>query len=95
MNERKILTELIRPARMAYEVDRLMITHGVEYSAFFKICGDIADAIFHFIDEHADPFETSITYTAVFSDDLSEEQRIDMLINEYRKNHPPISERMT
>ena len=89
-----VLAKLVRIARQALEIVNTLNTANIRYgrdqvfTVFDDFYGNAADAIYALIGEHTETFEESVTYLVLNTPVLSEERRVQMLMEEYEKNHP-------
>lgn len=86
MDIAETLARLVRTARNAFRADDCLTSLGFGQTAFEKIYGDLADAIYYLIGERSESFETSITHLALNAAHLSDDDRVSMLLAEYEKN---------
>ena len=83
MNEKKVLTHLIRAGRDALNMENVLNSFGYKETPYFNLYGEIADAIYLMIGEEVDPFDQSVTHTVmhdpVTSDEAAAEHLAEML----------------
>lgn len=89
MNEiRDALSRLVKAAMRAKAMQEHYLKIGIDDQPWFEIWGDILDGIYSLIGEHTDTFDHSATFITMNAPILSNERRTEMLLSEYRKNHP-------
>lgn len=86
MNIEESLKRMLSIAVRSAKANEVMERIGFSSSPFFEIYGEAADAIFFLIGDRADRFENSVTYRALHEESLSEEERLEILMNEYKRN---------
>lgn len=91
MNIEESLKRMIHIAVSSAEADEAMRSIGFSSSPFFEIYGEAADAIFFLIGDRADRFENSVTYRAIHEEGLSEDERLAILMDEYKRNKGEVS----
>jgi len=84
----EVLKKMIRASEKARKIDAVLKPLGYSDNPFFDIFGDIADAVYSLVGEKKDNFEESATYWALTGDVLPEEDKLDILLEIYRKNRP-------
>lgn len=86
---RNALRKIVKADRRIQELRELYIKVGLNDDPLFETHGDLMDAVYTIIGEHLDgEFEDSITALAMETPFLNNERRVEMLMAEYRKNHP-------
>ena len=73
---------------MARNMDDGLIKHGYSNTPYADIFEGIADAIFYLVEENANRFEDSLTYILLYTDAITDESKVDLLLREYDKNRP-------
>ena len=86
----KALSWIIRAASKAKKFDDGLIKHGYSINPYGEIFEFLSDAVYCLIGEHASRFEDSLTYIAFNADVLSDEHKISILFDEYKKNRPAL-----
>ena len=61
---------------------------GLDDNPHHEAYGDMMDAIYYLIGEHTEEFDKSVTYLAINAPILTDERRTELLLSEYRMNHP-------
>ena len=87
MNIESILECLVRIAMKSLYISDQMSLLGFTDNPYFSIFGNAADAIYNLIGEHADPFDDSVTYRTIHQFMFSEHDCVQILLEEFRKNH--------
>ena len=85
---KEALLRMIRAADKALEMDKALSNHGYKENPYADIFGDIADAIYYLVGEKKNCFEDSVTYWVLHGDLLTEEDKLEILLEVYRKNRP-------
>ena len=85
MDIRNSLTPLVAAARKAHALNESMMELGYGNNPYQDIFGDTADAIWYLIGENEQTFTESVTYHALTDDDLTTEQRVDLLMKSYER----------
>jgi len=86
----KALAWIVRAASKAKKLDDGLIKHGYSTNPYGEIFECLSDAVYCLIGEQANRFEDSLTYIAFNADVLSEEHKISILLDEYKKNRPAL-----
>ncbi len=86
----KALSWIIRAASKAKKFDDGLIKHGYSTNPYGEIFECLSDAVYCLIGEQANRFENSLTYITFNADVLSEEHKVSILMNEYKKNRPAL-----
>ena len=84
----KALKLLVKLARLEFEKSRLYERSGMADDTYFDTFGYLADIIYFIVGEKTDSFDESVTYSAMHDDAIYNEQRVEMLMEEYQRNHP-------
>ena len=84
------LFRMLRAAGIAKQMDDDLVKHGYSDSPYADIFGDIADAIYYLIGEQKNMFEDSLTYRMLHTDAITDECKVSLLMDEYRKNRPAL-----
>lgn len=84
------LLRMLRAAERTRQMDEDLVKHGYSNSPYADIFGDIADAIYYLIGEQKNRFEDSMTYIMLHTDAITDECKVSLLMNEYRKNRPAL-----
>ena len=87
-NVRDALLRMVRAARDSKRLQEAFLDVGLKDNMIFNIYGDIAEAIYKLIGEHTESIEESVTNLVLTTPLLTEDRRVEMLIAEYKKNHP-------
>ena len=85
---KEVLTHLIRASETARQMDAAMHDLGYTNNPYIDIFGEIADAVYYLLGEKKECFEDSATYWALNGDRLSEDDKLTILLEIYRKNRP-------
>lgn len=89
MNEiRDALLRMVKTAMFLKKMAEAYTTLGLDDNPHHEAFGDLVDAIYYIVGEHTEEFEKSVTWLAVTAPILTEERRAELLMSEYRKNHP-------
>ena len=86
MDVRDSLKRMVRVTLSAKQLHDAMNKLGYCYTPYFDIYAELIDAIYALIGEKTGTLEESVTYTALFSEGLSESERVDMLMTELERN---------
>lgn len=73
MNEKKVLTHLIRAGRDAINLENVLNQFGYKETPYFNLYGEIAEAIYAMLGEDTKSFDQSITH-AVMHDPLTPDE---------------------
>lgn len=68
------MTSLVRAAKEAQRMDQFMIQQGYGNTPYAQIYGNIADAVYHLLDENVESFGGSLAERVLEDPGLSEEQ---------------------
>ena len=83
MNQKKVLTHLIRAGRDALHLEQTLNSIGYKETPYFNLYGEIADAIYCMLDEDTESFDESVTHAAIHdpltSDELAAEELAKLL----------------
>lgn len=85
---RYIVMKLVKAALSTKTIQEAYLTVGLNDNMLFDIYGNIIDALYKLTGEDTETLESSVTYLAITAPLLTEERRAEMLMAEYRKNHP-------
>ena len=85
---RDALLRLVRAARDSKRLQEAFLDVGMKDNMIFGIYSEVASAICTLIGEQDKNFEESVTSLAITTPLLTEDRRVEMLMAEYRKNHP-------
>lgn len=89
MNEIKdALLRLVTAARDTKRLQEAFVNVGLKDNMIFGVYSEISSAIYDLIGEKTDTFEESVTNLVLTVPYLTNERRAEMLMAEYRKNHP-------
>ena len=83
MDAKRTLTLMVRAAREAQKFDSMLSANGYDNNPYFKIYGDIVDAVYAFLGEDTTSLDESVTGMVMSSNDLTEEQCVEILLNKY------------
>lgn len=81
MDAKRTLTLMVRAAREAQKFDSMLSENGYDDNPYFKIYGDIVDAVYAFLGEDAASLDESVTGRVMSRDDITEEQCVEILLN--------------
>lgn len=85
---RDALLRMVKTAMFLKKMAEAYTTLGLDDNPHHEAFGDLVDAIYYIVGEHTEEFEKSVTWLAVTAPILTEERRAELLMSEYRKNHP-------
>lgn len=87
---RRTLIWMMRAISRAKAMDEILVSSGYSANPYADICDNISDAIYHLIGETEHRFENSLTYITLHADAITDEHKIELLLNEYKKNRPAL-----
>ena len=87
MDDKRVLSRLVNVAMKTSKLSEMLSEHGYIDNPFFDLHGDVADTIYDLIGEHTDEFSESVTSLVLSSDNITDDQRVNILSYHYRKNH--------
>lgn len=82
------LLRMVTAAMNTKRLQEAFVDAGLKDNMVFGVYSDIADAIYHLIGEETETFESSVTSIALETPLLNTNRRVEILMAEYRKNHP-------
>ena len=82
------LLRLVKAGLSTKKMQEAYLTVGLDDNRLFEIYGNILDAVYDLIGEHTNTFEESVTHLAMTAPILTDDRRAELLMIEYRKNHP-------
>ena len=85
---KEALLHLIRASEIARKMDATMNSLGYSNNPYADIFGELADGIYYLLGEKKEYFEDSATHWALNGDVLPEQDKVDILLEVYRKNRP-------
>ena len=85
---KEALERLVFIARQAKQIDAMFTEMGYNDTPWFETYGQAMDAIYVLIGEDTGTLDESVTYDAVRGEEYTDDQRIKLLMDEYRKNRP-------
>ena len=85
MDERSVLSRLVKIARKTLLLSNHLGSIGYDNNPYADIYGDAADAIYYMLGERTNNFCESITYMVLTSEKITDAQRVDILLNQYTK----------
>lgn len=86
MNSKLVMEKLVAAASEANNLDRKMSEAGYTGTPYWFIFGNIAEAIFAFVNEKADDFNDSVTCRVFRNDSLTDPERVRILMTAYELN---------
>ena len=86
MNEKRVLTHLVKAARDAIHMERVLKEIGYKETPYFGLYGEIADAMYCLIGEETETFTESETHNAINDTYTPDEECAERLMDIYRKN---------
>ena len=87
MNVQEALKGIVNGAERAYNVDRLLQSAGYVETPYWDIYCTLADTLYRMIGEKTETFEQSVTCKALTAEDLTNNQRVNLLMKEYERNY--------
>ena len=88
---KRTLTWLIRAASKAMRMDQGLTDDGYPTNPYGDIFNDLSDAIYHLIGECSHHFEDSLTYIVLHTDAITDDSKVQLLLNVYRKNRSALA----
>lgn len=79
MNEKFVLTHLIRAGRDALHLEQTLNSIGYKETPYYNLYGEIADAIYALIGEETDSIDESETHHAIHDIGMSDETAAEYL----------------
>ena len=86
MNEKAVLTHLVRAARDAIHLEKVLEEIGYKDTPYFNLYGEIAEAMYCLLNENTETFTESETYNAIHDIYTPDETCAEYLENIYRCN---------
>lgn len=86
------LLRLVKAGREIKSLQETYLKVGLNDNPLFEAYGDICEAIYNIVGEHTEEFADSVTNLAMTTPMFTNERRTEMLMAEYRKNHPEAPE---
>lgn len=78
---KEILMKMVEVAMKAKGLSNSMEEQGYQDNPYWDMYALAADAIYALIGEHTDTFDSSVTYNALNDEELSNEERVNLLLN--------------
>ena len=85
MEAREAFEKLVSVARTAKQNDDKLMELGYTYTPYFEIYGKVMDAIWYLLGENTETLSESITYNAVNYEGYTDEERVDLLMDKFKK----------
>ena len=85
---RDALLRMVRAGTKVKKLQEAYLKAELNDNMLYDIYGDIADAISAITGEKAEEFQLSTTCLALTVPYLNDEQRVNVLMGEYKNNHP-------
>lgn len=82
------LLRMVRAGKKINKMKDAFLDVGLNDVPLADAYGDICDAIYYIVGEHTNEYKESVTYITMAAPILSDERRTEMLMSEYRNNHP-------
>ena len=86
METKEALTRMVKAGRIALTTDNGLRALGYDDTPYYAIYGAIADAVYILIGEITDTFTDSVTRLALESPDMTDSQRVSLLMSAYEMN---------
>lgn len=87
---RNALLWMVRAAEKAKALDKGLIQHGYSTNPYGEIFECVSDAVYHLTGEQAIRFEDSKTYILLHTDAITDQYKVSLLLDEYKKNRPAL-----
>ena len=81
------LLQLVRTSRKLLKLDHALVQLGYDNSPYFEAYGSVTDAIYFLIGEKTELFSYSVTLKTIEDVNITDEECVEILLAEYKKNH--------
>lgn len=85
---RDALLRMVKAHRMIGEILKAYVKVGLDSNELFDAQGEVSEAIYKLIGEHAEEFVKSSTYIIISAPYLNDERRTELLYSIWKNNHP-------
>ena len=86
MNVREALRKMVGIAVSARKMDEASRNAGYHENPFWDIYGEAVDAIYILIGEKTNTIDEAVTYQVINDDSYTNDDRVDLLMEEYERN---------
>lgn len=86
MNIRRVLEELVEIAVSTRKMDKAFLDAGYDNTPYFDIYAGAMEAVYHLLGEETETIDESVTYEAINNDSYTNDERVDLLMEEYERN---------